>query len=105
MVQFRAIKISTEKILAWIVLSREKYCVHEEKIISLTAGDNGNFVSARLAKIMHIFHEFDINLFLQVIFYELIFFSKIVSRTGDLSSTDSRRSADRTTLRTTGLFQ
>ena len=45
----------------------------------MTAGDNGNFFSVRLAKKIAYFNEF----------------SKIVSRTGDLlSSTDRRRSAD-----------
>ena len=34
---------------------REIHCVHEEKIISLMAGDNGNFVSVRLARIIAYF--------------------------------------------------
>ena len=39
-----------------LVGKREINCVHEEKIISLTAGDsNGNFVSARLARIISYF--------------------------------------------------
>ena len=38
-----------------LVGKREIHCVHEEKIISLTAGDNGNFVSARLARIIAYF--------------------------------------------------
>ena len=38
-----------------LVGKREIHCVYEEKIISLTAGDNGNFVSARLAKIISYF--------------------------------------------------
>ena len=34
---------------------REIHGVHEEKIFSLTAGDNGNFFSARLVKIIAYF--------------------------------------------------
>ena len=34
---------------------REIHCVHEEKIISLTAGDDGNFVSVRLVRIIAYF--------------------------------------------------
>ena len=37
-----------------LVGKREIHCVHEEKIISLTAGDNGNFVSARILLQMNI---------------------------------------------------
>ena len=35
-----------------VVGKTEIQCVHAEKIISLTAGDNGNFVSASLARII-----------------------------------------------------
>ena len=31
-----------------LVGKKEIHCVHEEKIITLTAGDNGNFVSVRI---------------------------------------------------------
>ena len=48
MLKFRAIKISTKKILAWISLASEKYTVfmHEEIIISLTTDDTLTLVSA-----------------------------------------------------------
>ena len=65
------------------------------------AGDNGNFISARILlqinkyKILIAYCSWIWYNFIHlVIFYKLIFFSRIVSRTGDLSSADRRRSAD-----------
>ena len=46
MVQFCAIKISTKDFGVDLVGKRKINCVPESKIISLTAGDNGNFISA-----------------------------------------------------------
>ena len=61
------------KIIIIITIIIIIHCVREEKIISLKAGGNGNFVSVRLGIIAY-FHEFDINLFLLVIFYLFIYF-------------------------------
>ena len=53
MMQFRAIKIFTKKDFGMdLVGKREIHCVHEEIIISLTAGDTLTLVSARLARII-----------------------------------------------------
>ena len=105
MVQFRAIKMSTKDLGMDLGGKRKLNCAVEDKIISLTVGNNGNFISARIllqinknriliANDCIIFHEFYINIFLLVIFYMLIFFLGIVSRTGNLSSADRRRFAN-----------
>ena len=56
--QFRAIKlqnINKKDFAMDLVGKREIHRVHEGKIISLTASDNGNFVSARLVRIIAYF--------------------------------------------------
>ena len=56
MMQFRAIKILTQTDFGMdLVGKREIHLVHEGKIISLTAGDNGNFVSAVFVRIIAYF--------------------------------------------------
>ena len=49
MVQFCAIKIPTIDFGMDLDGKRNINCVPEEKIISLTAGDNRNFISARIS--------------------------------------------------------
>ena len=60
MMQFHAIRILTKRFWCGSVGKREIHCVHKEKIISLTAGDNGNFVSVKLARIIAYFHKLEI---------------------------------------------
>ena len=56
-----------------LVGKKEIHRVHEKIIISLTAGNNGNFISARSVRIIAYFSWIWYNFFLLVIFYKLIF--------------------------------